>query len=231
MTVTMTRSAGTRVVRHPVQRFGWPATLALHLLPAAATLAAAFALRVPLRALDLPPQFAVTLAVAFVLVPVQLGLLLRAAHRVTGRWSPAALPAVLSFQRRLPARLYLTLLPSLAAIALGVAMLLDPDLVPAGAGTGVLTVTLVVDGLLRPVAQELYFRAYLLPRLPVGGGLAVVAAAALSAAQYAWQPQLAVFMLVVQLILTAVTVRLGSVRVSIAAHCLIAAAAPLAALL
>ncbi|WP_327008042.1 CPBP family glutamic-type intramembrane protease [Dactylosporangium sp. NBC_01737] len=231
MTVTMTRSAGTRVARHPAQRFDWPATLALHLLPVAATFAAAFALRAPVRALDLPPQFALTLAFAFVLTPIQLGLLLHAAHRVTGRWSLVALPSVLSFQRRLPPRLYLMLLPSLAAIALGVAILLDPDLVPAGAGTGVLAATLVVDGLLRPVAQEVYFRAYLLPRLPVGGGLAVLTSAALSTVQFAWHPQPAVFMFVVQLMLAAVTVRLGSVRVTIAAHCLIAAAAPLAALL
>jgi hypothetical protein len=231
MTVTMTRSAGTRVTRPPAQRFTWPATLALHLLPAAAAFAAAFALGPPLRALDLPPQFAWTLAFAFVLTPLQLGLLLRAAHRATGRWSLSALPSVLSFQRRLPSRLYLMLLPSLAAIALGLAMLLDPDLVPAGAGTGVLAATVAIDGLLRPVVQEVYFRAYLLPRLPVGGGPAVVSSAALSAVQYAWHPQLVVFMFVVQLILAAVTVRLGSVRVSIAAHCLIAVAAPLAALL
>ncbi|MEV4511631.1 CPBP family intramembrane glutamic endopeptidase [Dactylosporangium sp. NPDC049525] len=227
MTVTMTRSAGTRVARHPVRRFDWPATLALHLLPAAAM----FAFEAALRALGLSPQFALTLAFAFVLTPIQLGLLLHAAHRATGRWSLLALPSVLSFQRRLPPRLYLMLLPSLAAIALGVAMLLDPDLVPEGSGAGVLAATLAVNGLLRPVVQEVYFRAYLLPRLPVGGGLAVVTSAALSTVQYAGHPQLLVFMLVVQLILTAVTVRLDSVRVSVAAHCLIGAAAPLAALL
>ncbi len=249
MTVTMTRSTGTRVARHPVQRFDWPATLALHLLPAAAAFAAAFALGAPLRALDLPPQFALTLAFAFVLTPIQLGLLLHAAHRVTGRWSLRALPSVLSFQRRLPARLYLMLLPSLAAIALGVAMLLDPvadavaavypagwllppgsDAFPTGVLVATLLVTLLVDGLAGPVVQELYFRAYLLPRLPINGGLAVVTSAGLFAAQHYWQPQLFVFVFVAQLILTAVMVRLDSVRVSIAVNCLIHGAATLVTL-
>jgi hypothetical protein len=121
MTQTLIRS---RVPAQPVRRFAWPATLALHLLPAAATFAAAMALGPMLRAWALPAQFALTLAFAFVLTPIELGLLLHAAHRATGRWSLRALPAVLSFRRKLPARLYVVVLPSLTAIAVGVMILL-----------------------------------------------------------------------------------------------------------
>ena len=50
MTETLIR---TRVTAQPIRRFAWPATLALHLLPAAATFATAMALGPVMRALSL----------------------------------------------------------------------------------------------------------------------------------------------------------------------------------
>jgi len=246
MTETLVRTRGA--VR-PTRRLTWPAVLALHLLPAAATFAAAMALEPAMRALSLPPQFALTLAFVFVLTPIELGLLLRAAHRVTGRWSLRALPAVLSFQRRLPLRLYCILLPSLTAIAVGVVILLEPiqhaigsvypagwllpadsEAFPAGTLVATLLVSLVVDGLINPAVEELYFRAYLLPRLPVRGALAVLTSAGLFAAQHYWQPEQFVFVFVGQLVLIPVMLRLNSVRISVATHCLTNSLAILVAL-
>lgn len=210
MTVTMIRSAGTRAARPPVQRFTWAGALALHLLP----VGVAFAAAALLRALDVAPPPAAALAVAFVLLPAQLGLLLHAAHRATGRWSVAALPAVLGLRRRLPLRRYLMLLPSLGAIGLGVAMLLGADQRAAW--------LLLVAG-----AQEVYCRGYLLPRLPVGGTPAVLVSAGLSALPFALPLTLSgsfVFVLVMHVIVAAVTVRLDSVRAGVAAHCVLALA-------
>ncbi|MGI5180603.1 CPBP family glutamic-type intramembrane protease [Dactylosporangium sp. CA-152071] len=120
----------------------------------------------------------------------------------------------LSLHRRLPPRLYLLLLPSLFAIALGLAMLLGTDHRPA-----------VLPLLLLAVAapQELFFRAYLLPRTPLHGTPAILASGLLSALPFALS-SLFPYILVMHLVLTAVTVRFGSVRLGIAAHCLLALA-------
>src|SRR5262245_49823608 len=119
----MTTTAPIRAhgAARPAQRLAWPAVLAMHLLPAAATFAAAFALQPLMRAWHLPPQFALTLAFAFVLTPIEAGLLLRAAG-----WSWRRLPEVLAFRRRLPAKSYLMIVPSLTAIAIGMVVLLAP---------------------------------------------------------------------------------------------------------
>ncbi|MER7001638.1 CPBP family intramembrane glutamic endopeptidase [Dactylosporangium sp. NPDC000555] len=205
----------------------------MHLSPAAATFAAAFALGPLVRAWQLPPQFALTLAFAFVLTPIELGLLLRAAG-----WSFRRLPEILAFRRKPPLRLYLMIVPCLAAIAIGLVILLAPleerllDLYPsswplppdaaafpASATVATLLLTLLVHGLVSPAVEGLYFRAYLLPRLPVRGVLAVVTSAALFAAQHYWQPEKFVFLFVAQLLLIVVMLRLNSVRMSIAAHC------------
>jgi len=45
--------------------------------------------------------FALTAAFALVLTPIELGMLVHAAHRVTGRWSPRAVPTVLANRQRL----------------------------------------------------------------------------------------------------------------------------------
>jgi len=63
------------------RRFGWREALALHLGPAAVTFAAALALAPLLGWLGLPRDFSLTIAFAFVLTPIELWLLLRAAHR------------------------------------------------------------------------------------------------------------------------------------------------------
>lgn len=61
---------------------------------------------------------------AFVLTPIQLELLLRAAHRVTGRWSLQALPAVLAYRR--PGGRWWLLIPALFGIAVIIAVALTP---------------------------------------------------------------------------------------------------------
>jgi membrane protease YdiL (CAAX protease family) len=230
MTQTLIQARGAT---QPSHRLAWPTVLAMHLLPAAATFAAALALEPLMRAWDLPPQFGLTLAFAFVLTPIELGLLLRAAG-----WSFRRLPALLAFRRKLPLRLYFMLLPCLTAIAIGMVMLLAPlerrilDVYPTAwllpadstaypAATMVVTllITLLVNGLVNPAVEELYFRAYLLPRLPVRGVAAVLTSAGLFAAQHYWQPEKFVFIFLAQLVLITVMLRLNSVRISIAVHC------------
>jgi membrane protease YdiL (CAAX protease family) len=179
----------TPVIARP--RFGWTRTIGLHLAPGALTFAAALLLAPLMRRLHLPLGFALTLAFALVLTPIELGLLLRAGRRATGRWSLRSVPAVLAYPRRL-GRWWL-LVPVLFTVALSVAVAWSPAAAVVGGWfDGVLPawslpsyddtlgfakpvlvatmlVTLVVDGVVNPVVEELYFRGYLLPRLPVAG--------------------------------------------------------------
>ena len=225
------------------RRFGWPATLVLHLAPAAVTFAGALALAPLMDRLGLPRGFALTVAFALLLTPIELGLLLRAARRATGRWSLRALPAVLAYRR--PLRWWGLLVPVLFAVAVAAAVGLAPvgdrlgdelsgtypdwllpsyEVTAAGFSTsvlvGTLLVTLVVDGLLNPTVEELYFRAYLLPRLPVAGLSAVLLSAAFFSIQHYWQPYNWLLIFVLQVILTALIVRLRCVRLGIVMHVL-----------
>src|SRR5215469_698133 len=104
---------------------GWRQTLLMNLGPAAITFAAVLALAPLMAHLDLPRFFSFTVAEALVLTPIELGLLLRAAHRATGRWSLRALPSVLAYRRPLTRRMIL-LIPVLFGLALAVAVAYTP---------------------------------------------------------------------------------------------------------
>src|SRR5215470_5489342 len=183
----------TRATWRPL---GWRQTLLMNLGPAAITFAAVVALAPLIAHLGLPRFFSFTVAEALVLTPIELGVLLRAAHRTTGRWSLRALPSVLAYRRPLTRRMILVI-PVLFLLALGVATAYAPvssaiggglagiyphwliaaNNAPAGFSKAVLVstllATLAIDGVINPTVEELYFRGYLLPRLPVAGWPAI----------------------------------------------------------
>lgn len=224
------------------QRLTWPATLALHLLPGAGAFALALLVAPLARRLGIPASAALTVAFALLLTPVELAILLRAARRGTGRWSLRGIGSVVAFRR--PLRWWWLLVPPLFALALAFAVVwtpagdalgarLDPVLpdwmLPgfddaAGVSRHVvvaaLLVSLLVDGLVNPTVEELYFRGYLLPRLPVTGWPAVLLSAGLFAIQHYWQPYNWPLIFVLQLILTALVLRLRCLRLGIAMHVL-----------
>ena len=86
---------------------GWPRTLVMNFGPAAIAFCAVLALAPLMARLGLPRFFSFTIAEALVLTPIELGLLLRAAHRATGRWSLRALPAVIAYRRPISRRMIL----------------------------------------------------------------------------------------------------------------------------
>ena len=83
-----------------------------------------------------------------------------------------------------------------------------------------LLATLAVDGFINPTVEELYFRGYLLPRLPVAGGRAIPLFAALFSLQHYWQPWNWLLIFGLQLILTTLIVRLRCVRLGVVMHIL-----------
>ena len=68
--------------------------------------------------------------------------------------------------------------------------------------------------------EELYFRGYLLPRLPVAGWRAIPLSAALFALQHYWQPWNWLVIFGLELVLTTLVVRLRCVRLGIVMHIL-----------
>jgi len=235
------------------RRLGWRQALVLNLGPAAITFAAALGLAPLMARLGLPRDFSITIAFALVLTPIELGLLLRAAHRATGRWSLRALPAVLAYRRPLGRRILLV--PVLFGAALAIAAALTPAgntasgwlagiyphwLLPSYNSTAgfpklvlvpTLLATLAIDGVINPTVEELYFRGYLLSRLPVTGWPAVPLSAALFSLQHYWQPWNWLLIFVLQLILTTLIVRLRCVRLGIVMHILTNSFGILAALI
>src|SRR5262252_4396067 len=221
---------------------GWRQTLVLNLGPAAITFAAALALAPLMGRLGLPRDFSITVAFALVLTPIELGLLLRAAHRATGRWSLRALPAVLAYRRPLGRRILLV--PVLFGLALAIAAAYTPVRNALGGGlagiyphwllpsynatagfpkvvlVATLLATLAIDGVINPAVEELYFRGYLLPRLPVAGWRAIPVSAALFSLQHYWEPWNWLLIFGLQLILTTLVVRLRCLRLGIVMHIL-----------
>src|SRR5262249_47578288 len=106
------------------RRLAWGPALGLHLAPAAAAFGTALLLAPAMRALHLPPGFALTVAFALVLTPLELGVLLTFAHRATGRWSLRAIPAVVAYRR--PIGRWWWAVPPLFGVALVLAVAWQP---------------------------------------------------------------------------------------------------------
>jgi hypothetical protein len=222
---------------------GWRQTLLMNFGPAAVAFAAVLALAPLMARLGLPRFFSFTVAEALVLTPIELALLLRAAHRATGRWSLRALPSVIAYRRPLSRRVIL-LIPVLFVPALAIAIaytrvgnaiggaftgiyphwLIASNSAPAGFSKVVLVstvlVTLAVDGVINPTVEELYFRGYLLPRLPVAGLPAIPLSAAMFTLQHYWEPWNWLLIFGLELILTTLVVRLRCLRFGIVMHIL-----------
>jgi uncharacterized protein len=159
-------------------------TLVLHLLPGL-LITAFYAGAVPIvRSLGFPAIMAIFLAVAFVLVPFQLGYLVYEARK-----HGAALGAVVNYREPVPRVQFFVLVVSLFAWSGLVFALVFPPLddffidmaffwLPewfffdedfAEYSTAILLITwtfgLAMNGVAGPVVEEMYFRGHLLPRI------------------------------------------------------------------
>ena len=83
-----------------------------------------------------------------------------------------------------------------------------------------LLATLAIDGVINPTVEELYFRGYLLPRLPVAGWRAIPLSAALFTLQHYWQPWNWLMIFMLELTLTTLVVRLRCLRLGVVMHVL-----------
>ena len=82
-----------------------------------------------------------------------------------------------------------------------------------------LVLNLVLNGILAPVAEELYFRGYLLPRMETWGKLAPIANAVLFSLYHFWQPQIYLTLIIALVPLSYLTWKTKSLKLAIYAHC------------
>jgi membrane protease YdiL (CAAX protease family) len=194
--------------QHPIGR-----SIFLHLIPGVGVLAFYMAVAPLVERLGFPPTFAGSLAILFVLVPLEIGYLLYRGRRRNGRLS---LAGVVRYREPVPLWQYALFVPVLIFWYFTASSLWRPvestlagaltwipswvtDLVPTGDPTIhypaaiLLTVALfqvVCSGVIAPIVEELYFRSYLLPRIERLGLWAPVIGTVLFAFQHLWTPLL-----------------------------------------
>ena len=192
-----------------VEQLSVPRLLALFLLPGALT-AAAFVILAPLvESVGYPPIMALLVSIAVVLIPVEVGVVV---HAGRGRSGPNG--SVVPYRRHLPLLQWLWLLPALVAAAFvgfGVSMAIEPGIIDALFGwlpawyvmpidvdridsfsrsAWLITLGLyfVLNGLAGPIAEEIYFRGYLLPRMERMGRWAPLVNVSLFSLYHFWSP-------------------------------------------
>jgi uncharacterized protein len=187
----------------------WPAILGLHLGPGALATALFVAIADPVQRAGYPPLLAFLIAVALVIVPVELGLILRAGrHEGPAR----SLPAV-RYRRPMARRDWLRVTPAVliaSVISFGVLSVTEPgirdtlgwlpnwfrelvdtdaiDRFSADAWRLTLAVYVILNVVLGPVVEELYFRGYLLPRMSHLGRWAPLVNTVLFSLYHFWTP-------------------------------------------
>jgi membrane protease YdiL (CAAX protease family) len=179
-------------------------SIILHLLPGVLTGGFYFLALQPVARMGYPSIFALYLAIAFILVPVELGFLLVQGKKKTGRFS---LQGLISYQKSIPWWQYFVWV-TIIFVIVGVLMTLFkpidsflqknlffwmPDVNTGLDGTyskTILIVTysmsLIFNVLLGPIVEELFFRGYLLPRMK--GKFAILFHSFLFAAVHVFTP-------------------------------------------
>jgi uncharacterized protein len=194
--------------RHPL----W-LTVTLHLFPGVLIVAVYLLLAAPLaKSIGLPPFIGWVIAMCLALVPTELGMLLWLGHQRNNRFS---LDGVVHFlDNPISWRKLTALVVPLIIWFLAVAIALIPldelvyrslfQWVPFdGAGGGIstilegyphtvmiisLAVCIPLTGLLLPFVEELYFRGFLMPRLPTSGFWPPVWSSILFSLYHFWTP-------------------------------------------
>ncbi|MFZ0039245.1 MAG: CPBP family intramembrane glutamic endopeptidase [Candidatus Acidiferrales bacterium] len=178
----------------PLPQQGLARSIALHLIPGAVATAIYVACLPAVTSAGYPALAALLIASVVGLAPIELGLLFFEGKRKNSRWS---LDGILLYRESWPTSRYFTIVPVLFLIciaAIGISVPIDRlwarvafSWLPAkyvfmgikqyaGFSRNALLATFVprfVLGMLVPIVEEMYFRAYLLPRISRLGARAV----------------------------------------------------------
>ncbi len=211
-------------------------SILLHMLPGILTGCFYFLVRQPVLAKGYPPIFALVLAGAFILIPVELGYLLYQGKKKTGRYT---LDGIISYRKAIPwwqtlvwvlivfvaTGIIFTLMKPVDAFLQekifswlpGLDFGLSGDYSKA---TLILTYALffVFMAVLAPVVEELYFRGYLLPRM--SGKYAPVLHSFLFAVYHTFTPWM-ILTRTIGLLPLIYTVRKKNITIGIIVHVLV----------
>lgn len=169
---------------------------------------------------------------------MELGWLLREAHRRTGSWAITAVmpmrPEPFTWRKGLIVVGLLAWAFAVSALGIGGSIkdsffawmpgwALDPLPAAAEQGTSAANVVTAVGYvailvILAPLVEELYFRGYLLPRLGRFGAWAALINVSLFAAYHLWKPWDSINLILILAPMVYAVWRLKDVRVSIAVH-------------
>jgi membrane protease YdiL (CAAX protease family) len=160
-------------------------SIVLHLFPGVLMGIFYFLIRQPVQKIGYPSIFALILAIIFVLVPVELGFLLLKGKQATGRYT---LDELISYRTPIPwwqSILWILIVLVLMGVIFTVLKpvdnilieklffwmpTLDSGLDGSYSKTALLvtySIFLIFGVIVGPLVEELYFRGYLLPRIPV----------------------------------------------------------------
>jgi len=190
-------------------QLGLATLLALFLIPGALVTVADVVLAPFVETAGFPPIAALLLGILIVLVPIELGVILRA-----GRGQQRRILSVVPYRRPLPTRDWLWLVPVLviaAFVGFGLSMAIEPAVIDGLFGwlpdwfvrpidpdrigeysreawAVTLAVYLLLNGFVGPIVEELYFRGYLLPRMEWMGRWAPLVNVCLFSLYHFWSP-------------------------------------------
>ncbi len=211
----------------------WPAVVAFHLAPGLALLALFLATAPVLQRLGLPPVWALLVGTLVVLAPLELGIVGYAGRGEGG------LATTLNLRRPARAdRLPLVLAAASSALLPGAVLWLEPairttlfgwlpswyraglELTAYSARVQIITLALwlVSAVLVGPVVEEMYFRGWLLGRIPGRTTRVTVVNATLFGAYHLWQPQAVLTVAVFALPLAILVRRRGNPVLSMIVH-------------
>jgi membrane protease YdiL (CAAX protease family) len=227
---------------HRAQSHTLAQSAALHLVPGALGGAFYFVVAPRVRELGYPSVMALALGAAVIVIPLELGCLLYEARKKCGTYT---LAGVLLYRQRIPAWQYAVWIPVIIVTSGLLFAALTPvstflekafDWLPGGTALDmglsggyskpILIATyllyFVVVALAAPVVEELYFRGYLLPRMPSGlKAWTPIVHSLLFALYHVWTPWMIVARAIGALPLVYVVQRKRNVYLGIIAHCLV----------
>lgn len=215
-------------------------SIVLHLLPGILTGAFYYAIAQPIRNMGYPSLAAITLAAIVILIPFELGFLLYQGKKKNGALS---LEGIVLYRQQIPLWQYLVWVPVIFILVGLIFIGLTPvssfletmftwlpealrlDMVPSGEfsksvliNTYLLAFIFIV--LIAPTVEELYFRGYLLPRMPRLKGWTPILHSFLFALYHMWTPWMVITRTIGLLPLIYIVQRKKNIYLGIIIHCL-----------
>lgn len=212
MTTTQETRPNRLVERLLADRHSLPLSIALHLVPGALVVAVFLLIDPLVKASGFPSFLSWAIALSVILFPGELGLLLWLGRRRNGRFSLRGVVKYLD--RPVPRGKLIAIVAALMVWFLGMSTVLivldnvmyqsfftwlpfrdaGADLntyiggYPRAVMIGTLAACIPLTGLSLPIIEELYFRGFLLPRLPQLGRWAPLVNTALFSIYHFWSP-------------------------------------------